>query len=169
MEKKIWWVKGDCFDVMKKQYKTLGKQAVIFGSPPWGGPGYREDDVFKLATMQPYGLRKLYDDCSKITKDIVLYLPRTSDLNEIADLAEEEKQIPVTHYCMKGASKVRWYHSSVLQIATENYRQYAHTLAISISSLLSHDELIRRAQAPHAYLYCHDCRPQYHCVSHSHR
>lgn len=95
--------------MIKKQYKTLGKQAVIFGSPPWGGPGYSEDDVFSLSTMQPYGLGKLYNDFSKITKEIVLYLPRTSDLNQIAELAEEEKQVPVTHYCMKGASKVRAY------------------------------------------------------------
>lgn len=106
VEKKIWWIKGDCFDVMKKQLKTLGKQVVIFGSPPWGGPGYRSDDVFNLETMQPYSLRKLYNDFRKISKEVVLYLPRTSDLNEVAELAEDGEQVPVTHYCMHGASKV---------------------------------------------------------------
>lgn len=69
--------------------------------------------------MQPYSLRKLYDGCSRVSTDIVLYLPRTSDLNEIAELAKDGKQIPVTHYCMRGASKActgkfaRVYHADV--------------------------------------------------------
>jgi trimethylguanosine synthase len=37
VKNKIWFVKGDCFDVLPKQYKKLGKDAVIFASPPWGG------------------------------------------------------------------------------------------------------------------------------------
>lgn len=106
VEKKIWWIRGDCFTALKKQLKALGKQAVIFGSPPWGGPGYRENAVFSLSTMQPYSLQKLYTDFSRVSKEIVLYLPRTSDLNEIAEFAEGEKRIPVSHYCMRGASKV---------------------------------------------------------------
>ena len=106
VDKKIWFIKGDCFQVLVKQLKPLGKDAVIFASPPWGGPGYRGDSIFDLETMEPYGLRKLYDGYCKVSKDIVLYLPRTSDLNEIAELAKEDKQIPVTHYCMRGASKV---------------------------------------------------------------
>lgn len=34
---KIWWIEGDCFDVVKKQLASMGKDAVIFASPPWGG------------------------------------------------------------------------------------------------------------------------------------
>jgi tRNA G37 N-methylase Trm5 len=34
---KIWWVNGDCFDILPKRYKNSGKDAVIFASPPWGG------------------------------------------------------------------------------------------------------------------------------------
>lgn len=37
VKNKIWFVKGDCFEVIPKQYKKLGKDAVIFASPPWGG------------------------------------------------------------------------------------------------------------------------------------
>lgn len=106
VEKKIWWMKGDCFDVLRKRLKSQGKKAVVFGSPPWGGPSYRAHEVFDLSTMQPYNLRKLYDEFTKISKDVVLYLPRTSDLNELADLVDDDKQISVTHYCMRGASKV---------------------------------------------------------------
>jgi len=65
-----------------------------------------------LTTMQPYGLQTLFDSFSKVTKEIVLYLPRTSDLNQLAQLADDEgKELPddqklqVVQYCMKGASK----------------------------------------------------------------
>lgn len=37
VEKKIWWIEGDCFDVLKQRLKSIGKDAVIFASPPWGG------------------------------------------------------------------------------------------------------------------------------------
>ena len=37
---------------------------------------------------------------------MVLYLPRTSDLNQIAKYAPEGKKLEVSHYCVRGASKV---------------------------------------------------------------
>lgn len=37
VDKKIWWIEGDCFDIIKKRLKGVGKEAVIFASPPWGG------------------------------------------------------------------------------------------------------------------------------------
>lgn len=39
MAKKIWWIEGDVFEVLQKRLKPLAKNAVIFGSPPWGGEG----------------------------------------------------------------------------------------------------------------------------------
>lgn len=35
--KKIWWIEGDVFEALTKQLKAAAKNAVIFGSPPWGG------------------------------------------------------------------------------------------------------------------------------------
>ena len=55
--------------------------------------------------MQPYSLAALYTDFSAATKEVVLYLPRTSDLRQIAKYAEGQDQLRVTHYCMQGASK----------------------------------------------------------------
>jgi trimethylguanosine synthase len=37
VEKKIWWINGDSFDVLKSRLKGMGNKAVIFASPPWGG------------------------------------------------------------------------------------------------------------------------------------
>jgi trimethylguanosine synthase len=56
--------------------------------------------------MQPYSLDLIYTAYSKITSEIILYLPRTSDLNQIAQYVPKGKQLPVVHYCIGGASKV---------------------------------------------------------------
>ena len=74
------------------------------------GPQYTADNVFGLSTMQPYGVGQLYDDFTAVTKDVVLYLPRSSDLNELAVYArkhhkESGKKMEVAHYCIRGVSK----------------------------------------------------------------
>lgn len=35
--KKIWWIQGDCFDIIKSRFKSMSDKVVIFASPPWGG------------------------------------------------------------------------------------------------------------------------------------
>ena len=62
--------------------------------------------MFDLNQMQPYNMDKLYKSFSRVSKDLVFYLPRTSDLNQIAKYGPEGKKVEVSHYCMKGASKV---------------------------------------------------------------
>lgn len=79
------------------------QSTVIFGSPPWGGPGYRTDDVFDLYNMQPYNLGDLHSAYGRL--DHALYLPRTSDIRQIAKLVPEGQKIDVVQYCMEGASK----------------------------------------------------------------
>lgn len=72
------------------------------------GTEYNASDIFDLTKMEPYNLDKLYKSFTRITKDLVLYLPRTSDLNQIARYAQAEgKKLEVAHYAMMGASKVR--------------------------------------------------------------
>ncbi|KAF4533996.1 RNA cap guanine-N2 methyltransferase [Lasiodiplodia theobromae] len=102
---KIWWVEGDCFEIMKKRFPSFDESMVVFASPPWGGPTYRGDNVFSLKTMQPYNLNKLYKSFTKVAKEVVLYLPRTSDLNQLAKYVPEGQKIQVAHYCVWGASK----------------------------------------------------------------
>lgn len=34
---KIWFVEGDCFNILQNRLKGQAKNAVIFASPPWGG------------------------------------------------------------------------------------------------------------------------------------
>jgi trimethylguanosine synthase len=103
--KRIFWIHGDAFTEISKRLKTVGKNAVVFGSPPWGGPTYKDYEVFDLSVMGPYSLSALYKPFSAVCNDVVLYLPRTSDLRQVARLAKKDEKVRVVHYCMHGASK----------------------------------------------------------------
>lgn len=69
------------------------------------GPGYRSDKVFNLRTMEPYSLSHLYREFSMFTEHMVLFLPRTSDVKQLAKVVPDGQQTTVMHYCMEGASK----------------------------------------------------------------
>ncbi|KAL1996047.1 hypothetical protein VTN49DRAFT_582 [Thermomyces lanuginosus] len=102
---RITWFLGDCFELLKNQLKDLGPYSVVFASPPWGGPGYRCDEIFNLRTMEPYSLNFLYEQLSAFSEHVVLYLPRSSDIRQLAKFGKDDKKTPVVHYCMDGASK----------------------------------------------------------------
>ncbi|QPH01021.1 hypothetical protein C2857_005210 [Epichloe festucae Fl1] len=110
----ITWVHADSFDYLELLHNRPEElhpdlridmsKTVLFASPPWGGPGYRTDEVFDLSNMQPYNLEKLHAAYRKM--DHVLFLPRTSDVRHIAKLAPgDDRKIDVVQYCMEGASK----------------------------------------------------------------
>jgi trimethylguanosine synthase len=69
------------------------------------GPGYRSDKIFNLSTMEPYSLATLYGEYSLFTEHMVLYLPRTSDVKQLAKFVKDGQKSTVMHYCMEGASK----------------------------------------------------------------
>jgi trimethylguanosine synthase len=110
---KITWVHGSSFDFLDTllhrpqdlhpDLRIEPKSAILFASPPWGGVSYKGDDVFDLTTMQPYNLERLSSAYQSV--DYALYLPRTSDIRQIAELAPGKKKIKVVQYCMDGASK----------------------------------------------------------------
>jgi len=58
-----------------------------------------------LTVMGPYTLPCLHKSFTAISSDVVLYLPRTSDLRQLARYAKQGEKLKVTHYCMHGASK----------------------------------------------------------------
>ncbi|GAB1202935.1 hypothetical protein APSETT445_001559 [Aspergillus pseudonomiae] len=105
VEDKITWFEGDSLQIVNNQLKELGPYSVLFASPPWGGPGYRSDKVFNMSTMEPYSLGTLYGEYALFTDHIVLYLPRTSDVKQLAKLVKDGEKATVMHYCMEGASK----------------------------------------------------------------
>jgi trimethylguanosine synthase len=100
----ITFINDDSFSYLAANSSSIDvSQTVIFASPPWGGPGYRSDEVFNLKTMAPYSIKKIHSACKDM--DSALYLPRTSDLRQIARLAPAGKKVEIVQYCMEGASK----------------------------------------------------------------
>lgn len=66
-----------------------GKFDCIFGSPPWGGPEYMNDEIYNLDNLLPYTLEKLLRVFLQFTDEIVLFLPRNSDLDQIKDVTNK--------------------------------------------------------------------------------
>lgn len=123
---------GDCFEILGLDDGSSGKKiddlvavirkaGIIFASPPWGGkldfcssltlfkliftgPSYKDAAVMDLNTM-PYGIDYMFSKLALVTKNIVLYLPRTSDLNQLADCVDEGGKAQIVHYCVKENSK----------------------------------------------------------------
>jgi hypothetical protein len=58
--------------------------------------------------MEPYNLEMLYKSFTKYSNEVVLYLPRNSDLNQIARYGQDGKKLEVAHYAIMGASKVHY-------------------------------------------------------------
>ena len=55
--------------------------------------------------MQPYSLRHMFDKFGSFAKTMVFYLPRTSDLQQIADCVGKDEKAQVIHYCTNGSSR----------------------------------------------------------------
>lgn len=135
----ITWIHGDCLDFLDRlrhRPETLHpslrvdpRTTVLFASPPWGGISYRDQPVFDLSTMQPYNLETLHAACRPLPH--ALYLPRTSDLQQIADCAPasasgtETERLEVVQYCMHRASKamVVYYPAEEHVVAEEEVEE----------------------------------------------
>ncbi|KKA28652.1 hypothetical protein TD95_001869 [Thielaviopsis punctulata] len=109
----ITFVLGDSFAVLQlartrperlpKELRVAPGNTVLFASPPWGGPGYVDDEVFDLSGMQPYNLADLHAAYREY--EHALFLPRTSDIRQIAAVVPGEEKADVIQYCIHGASK----------------------------------------------------------------
>lgn len=68
---------------------------VVFLSPPWGGPDYLTSEVFNIETMmEPNGF-KTFQMAKLISDNIVYFLPRNADMDQIASLAGPGGQVEV--------------------------------------------------------------------------
>ncbi|XP_010291240.1 PREDICTED: LOW QUALITY PROTEIN: trimethylguanosine synthase, partial [Phaethon lepturus] len=60
---------------------------VVFLSPPWGGPDYATAEIFDIQTMIcPDGF-EIFRLSKMITNNIVYFLPRNADIDQVASLA----------------------------------------------------------------------------------
>jgi len=64
------------------------KVDAVFISPPWGGPSHLEQPSFGLQDVEYCDIVELFTTaCTKWSRNVVLYLPRHTDLHELAALA----------------------------------------------------------------------------------
>ncbi|KFO20487.1 Trimethylguanosine synthase [Fukomys damarensis] len=71
------------------------KADVVFLSPPWGGPDYATAETFDIQTMMcpdGYPLKLL---SQRITNNIVYFLPRNADVDQVASLAGPGGQVEI--------------------------------------------------------------------------
>jgi len=95
---KISFLNADFFAVRSRL-----KADAIFLSPPWGGPSYIDQEVFDLEQMTPYKGSFLFEEASKITSNIALYIPKSCSPEQITNLSCAAVKIDYLH--MYGSCK----------------------------------------------------------------
>lgn len=85
VEEKVWLKYGDWIKISEKgRFEKIGIDC-IFASPPWGGPEYLKQKEFDLERgLKPTGLKEMLKSFLRITSNIVLFLPRNSNLSQIS-------------------------------------------------------------------------------------
>ncbi|CAL4969915.1 unnamed protein product [Urochloa decumbens] len=63
------------------------KADVVFLSPPWGGPSYIQAPVYTLDMLQPKDGHTMFHAALKISPNIITFLPRTVDMNQVRGLS----------------------------------------------------------------------------------
>ncbi|XP_037644358.1 trimethylguanosine synthase [Sebastes umbrosus] len=89
---------------------------VVFLSPPWGGPDYLTADVFDIKTMmQPDGF-EIFRLAKLISDNIVYFLPRNADMDQIASLAGPGGKVEVEQNFLNNKLKtVTAYFGSLIK------------------------------------------------------
>ncbi|KAG9451038.1 hypothetical protein H6P81_011003 [Aristolochia fimbriata] len=77
------FVCGDIFQLFPKL-----KGNTVFLSPPWGGPDYAKVQTYDIKTMlKPHDGYFLFKIAKGIASRIVMFLPRSVDVNQLAEIA----------------------------------------------------------------------------------
>ncbi|KAK9100117.1 hypothetical protein Scep_023547 [Stephania cephalantha] len=63
------------------------KADVVFLSPPWGGPSYKNIKKFTLDLLKPKDGYSIFQIAQSITPNIIMFLPRNVDLLQLEELA----------------------------------------------------------------------------------
>ncbi|KAJ8654490.1 hypothetical protein O0I10_009796 [Lichtheimia ornata] len=81
VEHKIEFILGDFFELA-----PYLKADVVFLSPPWGGPSYSKESNYDLASMMPGNGVRIHTIASRITPNVVFYVPKTTDPLQLIQL-----------------------------------------------------------------------------------
>ncbi|XP_053571024.1 trimethylguanosine synthase [Bombina bombina] len=81
---------ADQIEFIRADFMSLAgdlKADVVFLSPPWGGPDYVSAETFDIRTMMSPDGFEIFKLSQQITKNIVYFLPRNTDVEQVASLA----------------------------------------------------------------------------------
>ncbi|XP_030470877.1 uncharacterized protein LOC115689049 isoform X1 [Syzygium oleosum] len=82
VEDRIDFVVGDFF-----QLAPSLKGDIVYLSPPWGGPSYKMIRQFNLDLLKPKDGYSVFQAAQRITPNIIMFLPRNMDLNQVEELS----------------------------------------------------------------------------------
>uniref|UniRef100_A0A0D9WMR2 Trimethylguanosine synthase n=1 Tax=Leersia perrieri TaxID=77586 RepID=A0A0D9WMR2_9ORYZ len=82
VEDRIEFVVGDFFRLAPSL-----KADSVFLSPPWGGPSYRQAQVYSLDMLKPKDGFKIFQAAQKISPNIIMFLPRNVDISQVEQLS----------------------------------------------------------------------------------
>ncbi|EGG13693.1 Putative PRIP-interacting protein [Cavenderia fasciculata] len=94
---KIDFINGNFMDVARS-IQGITHVDVIFLSPPWGGPSYRDKSLTQLSDFTPDGF-DIFRAALKITPNIVYYLPNNIDHLDLAKLTAMSRSYGGTDHC----------------------------------------------------------------------
>ncbi|WOK92126.1 trimethylguanosine synthase isoform X2 [Canna indica] len=82
VEDKIDFIVGDFF-----RLAPFLKGDIVFLSPPWGGPTYRDFNKYTLDLLKPIDGYSIFQHAQQITPNIMMFLPRNVDVNQVEELS----------------------------------------------------------------------------------
>ncbi|XP_028776893.1 trimethylguanosine synthase-like [Neltuma alba] len=82
VEEYIDFVVGDFFTLAPPL-----KGDIVFLSPPWGGPSYKDIQTFTLDLLKPIDGYTLFQVAQAITPNIIMFLPRNINLEQVPELS----------------------------------------------------------------------------------
>ena len=87
---RIEFIHGDLFDVLNRTSEM--SPDLVFLSPPWGGPDYINQSVFcPRAHLLDNRGQELFNLARKVSKNLILFLPRQSNIYTVAEMLRDEK------------------------------------------------------------------------------
>ena len=107
------FIQGDAMQFRRFWRGTTVETAFI--SPPWGGPSYTKALTFDLLIMLPINLVALIEMVQVMTRDIILYLPRNTDVTKLAAILPSSCRLLVEQHFLDDRFKVLIIHAGIIK------------------------------------------------------
>ncbi|AEY95664.1 FACR147Cp [Eremothecium gossypii FDAG1] len=84
---RVWLKHGDWLQLAARGRFERVHVDCVFASPPWGGIDYTKTQAYDLETqLQPAGLSQLLSSFLRISANVVLFLPKNSNLQQLSEI-----------------------------------------------------------------------------------